>query len=151
MLTYWSKNPLHLNVAIGTTRKFDATYRVFSVYGNTTADQGLRDPGNYTVNIHYKLADLSYGQNGLSTTPRALMEKKAVQMSAIDPDNKNVDLLSNKTEMNISPWATGSVTRDWDFWWTDENYTDWSPVTGVMPNGFAMSDFYWDVGETTEP
>lgn len=128
-------------VAIGTTKQWKASYRVFSNYRNSTGDQKLRYPGNYTVTVHYRLADLSYSKQGLSSVWRDKTETKKVSLSAIQSDNRRVYLLQPNTEM-ISARATGVHTREWD--------AHFYPIGPTNPYVGEQYSVEWRIKETDQ-
>lgn len=135
-------NDQQYNVAIGTTKKWDVTYRAFSNYSNPNGDQDLRYPGNYTMTAHYVLSDLNATTSGVTSTPRGIVQTKPISMNAIAADNKNVDLLENKTQMS-GKWLTGSHVRDWSL----------SPyLTGPpTPNAPQQVSVEWYIRVTEQP
>lgn len=140
---YWEPtvylNDSNYYISIGTVRKFDVHHRVFSNYSNLSGDQRLRNPGTYNVTVRYSLSDVSITPSGLAYKPQDKVKKIKVPMSAIQNDDKRVDLLPHGTKIDSPPYATGSIIRKWG----------WEFVQNAPPNPYVGESIgvIWTVKE----
>ena len=107
----------HLSYVIwATTKKSHTKHRVFSNYSMQNGpDDRLRVPGNYTVQVRYKVYQLSYTKNdGMVRTPDYTQRIEYSPMDAIADDHSQVNLLGSQQWMMEGPDAFGWVKRSWN-------------------------------------
>lgn len=107
----------HLSYVIwATTKKSNTKFRVLSNYNmNDGPDDRLREPGNYRVEVKYKVYDLSYtNEDGMVRTPDSAEKSKFAYLSAIADDNVQISPLAAQQWIMEGPNAFGSVKRSWN-------------------------------------
>jgi hypothetical protein len=107
----------HMSYVIwATTKKSNTKHRVCSNYSMQSGpDDRLREPGQHTVEVRYKVYQLSYTKNdGMVFTPDNKQRKSTKRLSAIADDNTQLALLGSQQWMMEGPDAFGWVKRDWD-------------------------------------
>lgn len=107
----------HLSYVIwATTKKSHTKHRVFSHYSMRNGpDDRLRKPGQYPVEVRYKVYQLSYTkEDGMVRTPDNKQRKSTKSLNAISDDNSQVPLLGSQQWMMEGPDAFGWVKRSWN-------------------------------------
>lgn len=107
----------HLSHVIwATTKKSNTKFRVLSNYSMKDGpDDRLREPGNYKVEVKYKVYQLSYSNDdGMVRTPDDETLTATKNLNSIADDNAQVALLESQQWMMEGPNAFGWVKRRWE-------------------------------------